>query len=1101
MQVFTSWNLLGSRRALRNGLLASMLALIGCHAPEELPKSPPPQTAQNGLMQHAHTRLVHEFNTSSSGRYVQALTTFRDRALMSVYSDGDGNLWWITDGTDAGTYCLSPSPASGFTPSVAAVAGESALLNASGNLLETDGTIEGTRLLQYNGAPVNTTTRVATDGRKYYFLVYSTLWESDGTSTGTHPVVTITAPGHPATDSPVWAADRLFFFRDSALWVSDLTEAGTQLVRSFDQISSVPAAALANTIVFAAASAKTGLELWVSDGTQDGTRLLKDFTPGPDGSSPQDFLRLGSRVVFNVTVSGKFELWSTDGTAAGTVRLGGGARAVELNTPPLIGHGDRAYYFADVLWETDGTPAGTRVLYWPPYGGALVSAIRPCGARVFFLLDYIGNPAGREPWVTDSSSAGAHMLLETQPGIYGAYVRSTACIGDKFLFSDESGGGLWISDGTSQGTTIFRSFSTSEGGDPRFATEVGGAVILQARADQRWVPWRTDGTTAGTEWLLDPATTLGLVSTEPFGRVRGGLVFPVADYSLPYYLPSLWFTDGTRQGTHSVAPVQAPSSFTEMDGGRSIFIARDSTGRDKLWATDGTDAGTELLSPDEVYGPTNKRLPGYGEGALYIATNVDTGAELHFSDGTIAGTRLFLDSSLGPSSGIAYYPGTLGRTVFFMSAPWNSQLWKTEGNFVSTTPLGVNSSGIFDFLFTPVGDRLWFRTAQGQFGTRSVWTVDQDGGTQLVRTGFGEVQQIVAKTAGVYFLADNRLWQSDGTDAGTYRVTELTVLNEPGSVLILEPEGRVVFAASDGLWGSELWTSDGTPGRERRITDVAPGGLNAWPKRLFRRGSEIWFSATDGFSGEELWSVSMDLVLDDEAPAVSCPADIDAELTEPGGARVTYQPTGTDNLTSAPYVFSRPPSGSLIPVGDTLVTSTARDEAGNESSCQFHIRVIDSTPPDLVCEPAVFVELPSNVQAAFVALPYSVSDLSGNAQVSLSHDAGTPFFMGTTRVAITASDDAGNSSSCAIDVTVQHLGLKKTSSPDASSTASPDASFENPAQERANEILGPVGCGCLSSSHNVSSAAMLALLLFATQCARSLTRRSKQRRAPQITAP
>jgi hypothetical protein len=86
--------------------------------------------------------------------------------------------------------------------------------------------------------------------------------------------------------------------------------------------------------------------------------------------------------------------------------------------------------------------------------------------------------------------------------------------------------------------------------------------------------------------------------------------------------------------------------------------------------------------------------------------------------------------------------------------------------------------------------------------------------------------------------------------------------------------------------------------------------------------------------------------LDDTAPILTpCPSAIiqaaDASLVNScAGAIVTYiAPTATDNCDPLPVVTCVPPSGSFFNVGSTMVTCTAVDDCGNQSSCQFMVTV------------------------------------------------------------------------------------------------------------------------------------------------------------------
>jgi ELWxxDGT repeat protein len=57
---------------------------------------------------------------------------------------------------------------------------------------------------------------------------------------------------------------------------------------------------------------------------------------------------------------------------------------------------------------------------------------------------------------------------------------------------------------------------------------------------------------------------------------------------------------------------------------------------------------------------------------------------------------------------------------------------------------------------------------------------------------------------------------------------------------------RVVFAADDGSTGLEAWTSDGTTAGTQRISDLNPGSPGAAPQDFAAPGTHMFFSATDG---------------------------------------------------------------------------------------------------------------------------------------------------------------------------------------------------------------------------------------------------------------
>src|SRR6266436_3183897 len=59
--------------------------------------------------------------------------------------------------------------------------------------------------------------------------------------------------------------------------------------------------------------------------------------------------------------------------------------------------------------------------------------------------------------------------------------------------------------------------------------------------------------------------------------------------------------------------------------------------------------------------------------------------------------------------------------------------------------------------------------------------------------------------------------------------------------------------------------------------------------------------------------------------------------TSPAGAVVPFPVTATDNCGAT--IVSTPPSGSILPIGDTIVQSTATDPSANQASCSFNVHV------------------------------------------------------------------------------------------------------------------------------------------------------------------
>jgi len=71
----------------------------------------------------------------------------------------------------------------------------------------------------------------------------------------------------------------------------------------------------------------------------------------------------------------------------------------------------------------------------------------------------------------------------------------------------------------------------------------------------------------------------------------------------------------------------------------------------------------------------------------------------------------------------------------------------------------------------------------------------------------------------------------------------------------------LLFAATDGATGLEAWRSDGTAAGTRRLTDIAPGPDASSPGPFSVVGDSVLTGADDGLHGRELWAIHLEDVL------------------------------------------------------------------------------------------------------------------------------------------------------------------------------------------------------------------------------------------------
>ncbi|MBK9420371.1 MAG: HYR domain-containing protein [Flavobacteriales bacterium] len=114
-------------------------------------------------------------------------------------------------------------------------------------------------------------------------------------------------------------------------------------------------------------------------------------------------------------------------------------------------------------------------------------------------------------------------------------------------------------------------------------------------------------------------------------------------------------------------------------------------------------------------------------------------------------------------------------------------------------------------------------------------------------------------------------------------------------------------------------------------------------------------------------------------------------------------------------------SGATFPVGVSTVTYTATDAAGNTTSCSFTITVVDNIPPAIACPANISVNASAGTCGKVVAYtaPVGTDNCSGVTTArTVGLASGATFPVGVNTVTYTATDVAGNTSSCSFTITV-----------------------------------------------------------------------------------
>lgn len=438
---------------------------------------------------------------------------------------------------------------------------------------------------------------------------------------------------------------------------------------------------LGNRICFSGFSLESGQELWCSDGTAAGTVMVKDIQPGEEWSSPYDLVNFGGTLYFVADdgVHGR-ELWRSDGTANGTLMVKdinpGSASALGRleDQDEYIGRltvsGNYLFFAAAdcdnhyQLWRSDGTAAGTVPM--PGFANTGAGNFADVNGTLFFIAR--DSTHGAELWKTNGTAAGTGLVKDMVPGPDWGDALYFTSVGGTLFFSlyadidDTSGFHLWRSDGTAAGTTMI--LNTQEPLEPEMLTNVNGTLFFVAQDDEHGHElWRSDGTAAGTRRVADifPGPESAFENLHSFpspAAALGNTLFFVANDGHRLFGTELWRSDGTVAGTSSLGVSMSPGrsgigissylqEFTACNG--TLFFTRAGDQQLELWRSDGTIRNTVLLKqfPEVTYDPSQikpESTMACAQNTLFFAAGIpneqNAAQTLWRSDGTAAGTRL-----------------------------------------------------------------------------------------------------------------------------------------------------------------------------------------------------------------------------------------------------------------------------------------------------------------------------------------------------------------------------------------------------------------------------------------------------------------------------
>lgn len=372
-----------------------------------------------------------------------------------------------------------------------------------------------------------------------------------------------------------------------------------------------------NKVVFSGAEGNASLnyELFESDGTSAGTVRIKDISPGNIASYPNSFYLWPNTGELYFSANGgvatsNFELWKSNGTDSGTIKISEFNTAGSSNPVQIIGYNNNLLMRANgtnigvELAISNGTLAGSSILkdiYPGSISGVLNSGF-PLDFIEFNGLVYFSartDIVGTELWVTNGTAAGTVMVKDIQTN-GSSDPKNFTIFNNKLYFTAKDGINgveIWKTDGTAAGTVMANDVNVGGSAEPQNLTVVGGRLYFSAYSSTYGRELYYMNTAENVTFLRDIAA--GSLDSNPkdLFEFNGNLYFTAGD---GVNGKELWRTNGTILNTLLFKDINPsgssnPSNFTVYNN-KLYFTADNGSNGNEIWRTDGTSNGTEIVS-------------------------------------------------------------------------------------------------------------------------------------------------------------------------------------------------------------------------------------------------------------------------------------------------------------------------------------------------------------------------------------------------------------------------------------------------------------------------------------------------------------------------
>ncbi len=459
-----------------------------------------------------------------------------------------------------------------------------------------------------------------------------------------------------------------------------------------------------------------------------------------DGGIREANMEVGGKSLFTMAHEGEFardRIWITDGTTTGTQALSD----VFVNNNTYINYNGRIYFNGQLtaadnsceLWATDGTSDGTvrvkTITSTPGLNQWQISYVGVYNGLLYFRAN--DGIVGYELWVTDGTEEGTSLLKDLTPGSGGSSIanhQNSIVFNNKFYFVadvDGTGAELWVTDGTAAGTVLVKNINPTGGiHDGTYSLgftldinihklyEYNNRLFFLANDGVNGSElWSSDGTESGTQMVknINPAGS----STPVKMKVHDGKLYFSA--TTEEAGRELWVTDGTEAGTILLRDINVGSSGASINNltqfNNELFFTASRPAPGGLWKTDGTPEGT-ILFEDSVLNIC------VFSNELYMIRSAINGIpgyhhSLSKSNGTINNTVFIRSLNEGTSPNVAsrffmaegklfllrpYDPLSTGQNFY-------AEIWYTDGTTSNTNILRYDNGEVVSARYFWAGDQ------------------------------------------------------------------------------------------------------------------------------------------------------------------------------------------------------------------------------------------------------------------------------------------------------------------------------------------------------------------------------------------------------------